>query len=696
MAEQENSVLSELRKRKVFQTAAVYGAVAWGATEIIVTVVDQLFLPQWVATISVIGFVLGFPVAMFLAWTFDITPDGIQRTAVRSRRGTASIAGSLLLLIAATAGLFVLINPAAHDRAAGTQSGAGAPAAAPAATTAEVAEKSIAVLPFENLSSEAENAYFADGVQDEILTDLAKIADLKVISRTSVLQYKTGPDRNLREIGQQLGVAHLLEGSVQRAGGKVRVNARLIDARTDTQLWAQRYDRDLADVFAIQSEVAQAIAEQLRAELSPMEESAIQERPTKDITAFDLYSEAKTLVLNLTSSSVRERKLGEAVNLLNRAIARDPSFFAAQCLLVDVHGQFYLYGIDHTPARLASAQAAVDAAIRLRPDAGEAHLARATLLYRGYLDYDGALAELAIARRTLPNSPDVSQFAGFIARRRGQQEEAVRQLERSLELDPRSFFTIQQLAISYRYLRRYRDAGAVLDRALSIRPDDVSTRVGRALVEFDWKADTGPLHRLIQDMLREDPESIKEIAADWFSSALAERDAASAERALAAIEENSWAEGSVILSRAWGEGVLARMEGDEARAKAAFTAARAEHEKQVMHDPNYGPGWSVLGVIDAGLGRKEEALREGRRAMELLPVEKDAVNGAVMIKLFALTAAWASEKDLAIEYLEKSIPLFAPITYGRLKLYPIWDPLRGDPRFEKIVADLAPKQPSEH
>src|SRR5437868_4149779 len=276
-----------------------------------------------------------------------------------------------------------------------------------------IPEKSVAVLPFENLSEEKANAFFTDGVQDEILTDLSKIADLKVISRTSVMQYKTGAPRNLREIGQQLGVAHLVEGSVQRAANKIRVNAQLIDARNDTHLWAQTYDRDLADVFAIQSEIAKAIADQLQAKLSPSEKNAIEQRPTSDVAAFDLYSRAKNLVLTTSFSAISGQNLLRAVDLLNQALARDPSFFAAQCLLAYAHDNLYFLGNDHTPARLAAAQGALEAAFRLRTDAGEAHLARAELLYRGYLNYDGALAELGVARRTLPNDPRGVEPTGY-------------------------------------------------------------------------------------------------------------------------------------------------------------------------------------------------------------------------------------------------------------------------------------------
>jgi serine/threonine-protein kinase len=541
------------------------------------------------------------------------------------------------------------------------------------------------------MSRDPDNAFFTDGVQDQILTALAKVADLKVISRTSVMQYKSGTPRNTREIGQQLGVAHLLEGTVQRAGNKVRVNAQLIDARTDGHEWADNYDRPVDDVFAIQSEIAKAIADQLQAKLSPREKAAIEQRPTADVTAFDLYSRAKSLLLTTSFSAMGGPNMYQAVGLLEQALARDPSFFLAQCQLAYAHDNLYFLGIDHTPARLASAEAAVNAAVRLRPDAGEAHLARAEHLYRGYLDYDKALAELEIARRTLPNDPRVFELTGYIARRRGQQEEGLRNLERAIELDPRNFFTLQQIALSYISLRRYSEEAAVLDRALSIKPDDVETKVTRALIALDWKADTRPLHQTLDQIRAKDPEAIKSVADNWLLCALAEGDAAAAESALVALGDNYFGNDAIQFRRDFGEGLIARMMGNQAKARAAFTAARAEQQKRVDSQPDYGPALCVLGLMDAALGRKEEALREGQRAIELLPVEKDSINGAHMIEFFAVTAAWVGEKDLACDKLAAALRLAGQLSYGQLKLMPFWDPLRGDPRFEKIVASLAPK-----
>jgi serine/threonine protein kinase/Tfp pilus assembly protein PilF len=553
--------------------------------------------------------------------------------------------------------------------------------------------KSIAVLPFENLSDK-ENVYFTEGIQDEILTSLANLADLRVISRTSVMQYKPGASHDARAIGQTLGVNYLVEGSVQRAGAKVRVNAQLINARNDAHVWARTYDGDLADVFAIQSQIAKAIANALQTKLSPREKAAIEQAPTIDVVAFDLYSHAKALNLSITYSAAHRQVLLQAADLLNQAVARDPSFFQAHCQLVDAHTELYLLGIDRTPERLALAQKELDAAFRLQPDAGEAHLSRALYLYRVHLDYDGALRELQSARETLPNSPGVFELTGYIRRRQGYWEDSVQNLKRSLELDPRNTRTLDQIAISYYGLRRYSDAIAVIDRVLAIKPDDVQTQAARAGTELDWKADTRPMHQVIDSVRNNNPAELPTIADTWLMSALAERNPTDAEAALVALGEGNFGTNWIQLNHRFGEGLVARMTKDDARAHAAFTAARVEQEKVVKAHPDYGPAWCGLGLIDAGLGKKEEALREGRHAIELLPMAKDSVNGAHMIEYFAVIAAWVGEKGLACEQLEKTTRMTGGwiVNYGQLKLSPVWDPLRGDPRFEKIVASLAPKE----
>jgi serine/threonine protein kinase/tetratricopeptide (TPR) repeat protein len=548
----------------------------------------------------------------------------------------------------------------------------------------------IAVLPFENLSNDREDASFADGVQDDILTKLAKIADLKVISRTSVMGYRG--KQNTREIADALRVSHLLEGSVRKTGAWLHINAQLIDTRNDTHVWAEQYDRDLKEVFAIQSEIAQKVAAQLHAKISPAEKHSIEQPPTADLTAFDLYSRAKNLLLTATYGNSGKEDLLHAADLLNQSVARDPAFFQAYCQLAWIHDVLYSFGHDHTGARLALAEAAVQAAFRLRPDAGEAHLARAENLYRGYLDYGDALAELEVARRNLPNDPRVAELEGYIERRQGKHAQGLSSLRRAVDLDPRNIFTLQQIAISYEVLRRYAEEKSVLDRALNIQPNDIETKVASALVELDWKADARPLHQAIDSVRAANPVAIHHIADAWLLCALAERDAAAAKNALIAAEQDiPFNDAAVHFNRLFIEGIIARMTKDEGNARSALTAARAEQENNVQAQPNYGPPLCVLGLIDAALGRREEALREGRRAVELLPVEKDAMNGPLMIKYSAMIAAWVGNKDLACEQLATAIRFPSFLSYGHLKLLPFWDPLRGDPRFEKIVASLAPK-----
>jgi serine/threonine protein kinase/tetratricopeptide (TPR) repeat protein len=553
-------------------------------------------------------------------------------------------------------------------------------------------DKSIAVLPFENLSPDPDNTYFADGVQDEILTTLARIADLKVIGRTSVMQYKSGIARDLDEIGRQLAVANVVEGSVQRSGNRVRVNAQLVDARSHRQLWGQTYDRDLADTFAIQSEIARAIADELHAKLSATEKSEMERPATNDITAFDLFTRANQLILT-PSFSVGERpNLLQAADLLNQSVVRDPAFFRGYCQLAFVHDALYFFGHDHTPARLALAEAALQTVSRLRPDAGETHLARAWNLYWGYLDYDSALAELEVARQTLPNDPQILFLTSLIQRRQGRWEESIRTLERTADLDPRNFGVLQAVAANNATLGRYAEQQRWLLRVLAFKPNDAVTKVILAEVNFEWRADTQPLHHMIDSIRVTNPAAVASIANWWLICALAERDAAAAKDALLAASENPINLGNDVFSNhSFLEGVIARMAKDDGKARSAFTAARAEQEKIVEAQPDFGPPWCVLGLIDAALGRKEEALREGRHAVELLPVEKDAIRGPAVTKYLAMIGAWAGDKDLACEQLAIIVRPPSPVSYGQLKLLPFWDPLRGDPRFEKIVASLAPK-----
>ena len=440
----------------------------------------------------------------------------------------------------------------------------------------------IAVLPFENLSNDKEDASFADGVQDDLLTKLAKIADLKVISRTSVMQYRD--KQNTRQIGNELRVSHVLEGSVRKTGAWLHINAQLIDTRTDAHIWAEQYDRDLKDMFAIQSEIAQKVAKRLHAKISAAEKLAIEQPPTADLTAFDLYNRAKNFLLDTVvgSTATRKANLLKAADLLNQAVAHDPTFFQAYCQLAWTHDNVYFDGWDRTPARLALAEAAIEAAFRLRPDAGEVHLARAWNLYWGYRDYDAALAEVEVARQTLPNDARLFDLKGYIERRQGRWEESTQNLERALDLDPRNFNLLRQMAILYDDLRRYADQQAVLDRALALRPDDLEVKVDRANVEIDWKANTWPVHQLIDEIQAKDPAALPSVADYWLLCALAERDPVAAANALAALGDNSVGTEKVKYGPRLMEGLIARMAKDDAKARAAFTAARAEQEKLVQ------------------------------------------------------------------------------------------------------------------
>jgi TolB-like protein/Flp pilus assembly protein TadD len=548
------------------------------------------------------------------------------------------------------------------------------------------------VLPFQNLSKDEENAFFADGVQDEILANLSKVADLKVISRTSVMQYKNTATRNLPQIAQALNVAHVLEGSVQRSANRVRVSAQLIDARNDTHVWAEKYDRDLADVFAIQSEIAQKIADQLQVKLSPTEKSAMNERPTFDMTAYDLYLRAKELIYEGTVNPSRWRENDfKAVQLLDQAVARDPAFLLAHCQLAYAHDEIYVLNFDHTETRLALAETSVRAAVRLQPDSGETHLAQAIHFYWGYLNYDGAREELAKAQRALPNNARIFYFLGLINRREGRWEEAIRNLERAVDLDPRNASMITDLAYTYFELRRHAESIAMFNRALALEPRSIRFRTNPGRVVVRAEADMAPLRAVVNTIEAEGPSSAAEVSDISFQLALRERDPAAAARALASIRsEGYYLTGDYLAPRAWFEGLVAKLRQDEPGAHSAFTVARVEAEKTVRAQPGSVVSLIALALIDAELGDKEKAVQEGRTACDMLPLAKDAVVGVILINNLARIYALTGEKDLALEQLGIVSKIPCGPSYGELRLDPEWDSLRGDPRFEKIVASLAP------
>jgi tetratricopeptide (TPR) repeat protein len=514
-----------------------------------------------------------------------------------------------------------------------------------------------------------------------------------VISRTSVMQYRGKQD--VRQIGNALRVSHVIEGTVRRSGGKVHVNAQLVDTRTDAGIWAEEYDRDLNEVFAIETEVAQSIADRLRARLSAREKLAIQERPTRDLVAYDFYVRAMPLVEEGEITS-NEKDLLQAVDLLNQAVGRDPTFLLAYYWLARAHDQFYQTEIDQTPSRLAFAKSAIDSAFRLKPDSGEAHLALAQHLYWGYRDYDRARAELAIARRTLPNNPQVFEVTGLIDRRQGRWPEAVSNFERASELDPRNVFLVLNVVGACFRSRAYEQTGKALDRALVLVPKDGRPPFGLRIfrdgdLAMHSRADTRPWHAVIEKILADDPASAEDqsMKEERFQLALFERDFVAAGRAGTALPQKNPLEDG--FSRDFWLGVVARMKGDTTAASAAFNAARTAQEEALRARPDDARLLSSLGVIDAALGRKEDALREGGQAIELLPIAKDTLDGPPLVSNLAWIYAWTGERDLAIEQLAIVAKIPCGPTYGELRLSPLWDSLRGDPRFEKIVNSLAPK-----
>ena len=554
------------------------------------------------------------------------------------------------------------------------------------------AASGIAVLPFESLSSDKENAFFAEGVYDGVSTKLAKVANLKVISHNSVAKYRGA--RNTQEIGRALNVAYVLEGSVRRETGRIHLNAQLIDTRTDAHVWAQEYDRDLSDVFALQSEIAQKVADQLGTEVSATEKIAIQEPPTTDLAAYDSYLRAKDLIEGISLNPRAKEDLTQAVQLLDLAVARDPLFFLAYGELAGAHDRIYFLGFDHTDARLKLSETAIQSIRRLRPDSGETHLALAQHFYWAYQEYHRAKEELAVSRQTLPNESRIPLLSGYIYRRQGLWEKSLEEMKQALALDPRNFSILQQISLTYEALRRYKEMAATLDRALTISPKDVPTRVQRAWVDLQSRADPKPLHTTIETILAEDPNAGPVLVNQWLWLALRERDSIAAQRALSAIPVDGGGcyDENIPFPNGWCEGLTARFRGDEPAARAAFNSARTELEQTVRNQPDYAAALCALGVLDAALGNKQDAIREGLRAVELMPVSKSAIEGPMLIEYLAVIYGWTGDKDHAIERLAEATKLpGGTLSYGDLRLNPLWDPLRGDPRFEAIVSSLAPK-----
>jgi TolB-like protein/Flp pilus assembly protein TadD len=558
---------------------------------------------------------------------------------------------------------------------------------APPAESPFVPEKSIAVLPFDNFSDDNQNTYFADGIQDDILTALAKVSDLKVISRSSVMKYR-GQNKNLREIGQTLGVAHVLEGSVRRYRGKIRITAQLIDTRTDLHTWAEYYDRDLADVFAIQSEVAEKISAELKANLSASEKTAINVRPTRDLEAFDVYLQAKELINNFHDTPNWKETLEKSLRLLDHAIARDANFALACCLAAQANDALYWYGLDRTPARLAQARTMAQSALSIAPDLGEAHLVQALVHYHGNRDYARAREELAIARRALPNNAEMYSLTGWIDRRQGRWNDAIKNEEKAAELDPRNSQFLNSLSILYDILRRYDEEGAVLARAIAANPDSKDYfNLLRAEIELE-RGDTKSARAGLDALpAAYDPDGAT--TSTRINLALYEGDPVAAAKILEGTKlEELVGSNGLLLPRAWFAALIARAEGDLPKTRAALDDARAKIETKLQTTPDDASLLGILGLIDAALGRNSEAVAGGQRAVEFRPLSQDAVDGASVITTLAMIHAWVGDIDSAIQELTRSATIPGGVDYGQLKFDPAWNALRSDARYASILEGL--------
>jgi len=674
------NIFAELKRRNVYKVAVAYIVAGWALAQGIAQVFPVFDVPDWIVRLIVVLIVVGFPFALIFAWAFEITPEGVKRTAEadampRSAR-PMNRAWIYIVVVGAmiSVGLFFLGRYTAGNR-----------------ITSSDEKKSIAVLPFASLSDDKNDAYFADGVQDQILNNLAKVSDLKVISHTSVRQYKTGAERNMREIGRQLGVAYIMEGSVQRARDRLRINAQLIDARTDTHIWAETYDRTAADLFAIQSELAQSIVTQLKAKLSPQQKAEIEERPTQDLDAFELYLQAKAIIDSYVNATDVRAALLQALKSLDEAIQRDPNFVSAYCYAARVNDLLFFFDLDPTPDRISRADAAVKAALRLRTDSAEAHFARADYLFRCLRDYDRALEELAIARLGLPNSTPFFILSGYITRRRNHFHEAERDFSTAFALDPRNPNAYNLLADTYVLQRRFPEAVHVYDNVLAAGEQTPIVRFRRASCILWRTGDTGPFREILTKYPDMEFAGGQTPARSWM--AILDGNYAEAERVLTASARQDFQDidFSFYFPKSWYQAMVARAKGDSARATAAFRECREILAQRLVVKPEHARTIAVLAQVDAGLGQKDLAIREAQHAIDLMPISKDIYDGALVLEGLAQVYVWSGDRDRAIELVQKLLTIPGYINYGRLKLHPLWSPLRGDPRFEKIVNALAPK-----
>ncbi len=555
-----------------------------------------------------------------------------------------------------------------------------------------IPEKSIAVLPFESLSDNKNDTYFADGVQDEILASLAKVSQLKVISRTSVMTYRPGGNRDLRSIAAALDVAHVLEGTLRRDGNRVRITTELIDAETDRTLWSESYDRDLTDIFAIQSEIAQTVVAKLKASLSPDEKKSLLSAPTDDLEAYDLYLKGKAAIRNtlLANGAGDDRQLFlDAIALLEQSTRLDPNFALAYCQITKADDWLYLEHLDDTPERRTHGDAAINAALRINPNLAETHLAAAFHQYICYRDYQRARVHIATAERALPNSADALALTGYLDRRQGHWEESTQALEKAINLDPRNSEILFQLQATYSYLRQYRACENIIDRLIALEPENPGLKAIKASQTFANNADL-PAFRAALNAL---PPSLKEnetIFPYFVEVLILSRDWKAAREL---VRNSSHEEIPYLLRatvpRAYLEIQIGKFQGDHPEMNPEFQAARNSFLQRIKQHPEDPYLLSALGLLDAYLGRNQEAIQEAQRAVEMLPVSTDALEGPELVENLAEVYALTNEPDLAFRVLDTSVTTPGCFTYGDLKLNPAWDSLRTYTGFDKLLEQLA-------
>lgn len=699
------SMLKELKRRRVYRVALAYGIFASAMIQVGGTILPIFHAPQWMQQVFIVLIAAGFPFALVLGWVYDITAKGIRRTpnakglrVYRQRQlWLVGVAGTFIAALALASYWFWHpwrdnAHPTHASRGRGLLSSVTEVEDTSDASSIAIPAKSIAVLPFQNLSPDNASTFFADSVQDQILTNLAKVSDLRVISQTSVQQYRNQIGHNVREIGRQLGVAYLLEGTVQRAPSRVRVNAKLIDARTDTQIWAESYDRDVADLFVIQSELAQNIVNQLQAKLSPQQKAEIEETPTRDLAAFDLYLQAKEIVDTYLEAADPGPALLKAVRLLDEATSRDPNFVLAYCYAARAHNLLYFLDLDPTPKRNALGEAAVETALRLRPNSADAHLAQADHHFRCHRDYEQAQKELAIARPGLPNSVPFFNLSGYINRRQGHWTEAERDFATAVRLDPRNPNAVNFLVDHFVLERRFPEAKLAYDRAIAAGMREPIALIRRAALDYGETGDTTTLRAALAAAPEVDVGGGE---TSWrILIALIDRSYDEARRILAASPRDGFqdVDFSFYFPRSWYEALIARAEGNKAKAVAAFNATRAVLESRLKDKPNDPRTLAVLAQVEANLGNKDLALSEAQTALKLMPVSKDAYDGPLILQGLAQVYTWTGDHNQAFPELEALLEMPGYVSYGYLKTDPAWQPLREDSRFQQLLASMATRK----